>query len=239
MDNLVFDSSDNAKQLLVPMVSMALLSLRHIPELTAASTLATTCNYDIRGAMRGPGGEDHVACITLMRMCREARLKEMLINFIGPKFIQEMCGVYVYLKEHGVSNDTAGPHTTPMTRRIVLQTVSHIADVMGDNLALEAIFRTTIADLKCDGGTRMDANKVRCMAEAMFDLCYFSAGVGNLLVMSNSNDSSDDVSISNDALQGVINVLVMGYAVQGVVVNVSDNWETCVQVRCCCCCCCY
>jgi len=62
-------------------VFFSLLCLVHIPELATESRLGEV-PYDIRGAMRGPGGEDHVACLVLMRLTKESNeLGKLQFNF--------------------------------------------------------------------------------------------------------------------------------------------------------------
>jgi len=67
------------------MVHAALRSVLVLPELCAASSLGES-QYDIRGAMRAPGGEDHCSCIALMRLANESEtlLRTMSDSYCDP-----------------------------------------------------------------------------------------------------------------------------------------------------------
>mmetsp|Transcript_30193 Transcript_30193/g.46055 ORF Transcript_30193/g.46055 Transcript_30193/m.46055 type:complete len:1307 (-) Transcript_30193:228-4148(-) len=108
----------------------AFLSLIHIPELVAESTLDHS-PYDIRGAFRGPGGEDHVGILLFSRLANEgeALAKHVLSlgHANGNNLLQDLCKLHGDLKV--IENERgAGIHygkgVTPRTRRILLETIS-------------------------------------------------------------------------------------------------------------------
>ena len=102
-----FSASDRAlskaaREMVAVAVHSAALSIMHIPELIGQSTLDHT-QYDIRGAMRGPGGEDHVGCLALMRLAFESDevARAMLAsndNNMGPSLSFELCKLHEKLK---------------------------------------------------------------------------------------------------------------------------------------------
>ena len=113
------------------------ISLSTIPELAANSTLDST-QYDIRGAMRGPGGEDHVGCIALFRLAHESTelCNLMTITYDGEeassKLLLDLCALHEQLKQDELARGPEvdyGRGVTPKTRRILLQTISRIGVV--------------------------------------------------------------------------------------------------------------
>lgn len=108
----------------------AFLSVIHIPELSAESTLEHS-PYDIRGAFRSPGGEDHVGILVFMRLANEG---EALAKYVlslghanGNNLLRDLCKLHEDLKVIE-NNRGAGIHygkgVTPRTRRILLETIS-------------------------------------------------------------------------------------------------------------------
>jgi len=111
-------------------------SILNVPELTAVSTLINT-RYDIRGAMRAPGGEDHCGCIALKRLvltgesltlkCVEcaARVRNTSIVLL----YQEMTKIYHSLlkaEAERVSTQVHGSGVTPTSRRVYLSAIADI-----------------------------------------------------------------------------------------------------------------
>lgn len=76
---------------------LAIHSIEQLPELTSPSVLDHS-QYDIRGSMRGPGGEDHVGCLALMRLVSEDdKLTQCMVIAITPH-IQRLCELHGKLK---------------------------------------------------------------------------------------------------------------------------------------------
>ena len=148
----------------------ASLSVKYFPELMALSTLDNTI-YDIRGAMRGPGGEDHVGCLALKRVVHEndklakfvlcsfgefsQRDKEASYSEINCAFslLSTLCQILEQLKQQELSrgrNVLHGQGVTPKSRRILLHTVSRLGvismnQIASDQSETHAKFNETIS----------------------------------------------------------------------------------------------
>ena len=110
-------------------IHAAALSIVHIPELAAASTLDHT-QYDIRGAMRSPGGEDHVGILTLSRLANESDELARTMVMAHPSLSLELCKLHEKLKSIEVDRGPGiihGSGVAPKSRRILCQTICRIA----------------------------------------------------------------------------------------------------------------
>jgi hypothetical protein len=113
----------------------AALSVVHIPELAVESTLDHS-QFDIRGAFRSPGGEDHVGILVFMRLASEG--DELAAHVIrlghahGGTLLMDLCRLHNDLKciekERGPMIHH-GKGVTPRTRRILLETISRFSTV--------------------------------------------------------------------------------------------------------------
>jgi len=135
-------------------------SLSNIPELTSASSLDVgDTRYDIIGAMRGPGGEDHVGCLALLRLATESDLLSYTVmdvmssssttngnnstlnngdNDNKPKsaFIIDLFHLHEKLRSDELERGPGvfhGEGVTPKTRRILLNIISHLSLLMVDD----------------------------------------------------------------------------------------------------------
>mmetsp|Transcript_9935 Transcript_9935/g.27502 ORF Transcript_9935/g.27502 Transcript_9935/m.27502 type:complete len:537 (-) Transcript_9935:3388-4998(-) len=76
--------------------------------------------------MRGPGGEDHVASILLMRLSSESdTLTQLMVSSVSDH-IKEMCELHQYLKSVESWTKDHNPRTTPKTRRILLGVICRL-----------------------------------------------------------------------------------------------------------------
>lgn len=214
----------------------AALSIVHIPELTSESTLNHSCPYDIRGAMRGPGGEDHVGCLTLSRLASES--DELARDMVksSPSLALELCKLHEMLKSienergPGVSHGTG---VTPKSRRILVQTICRLVllDPITDQEAwtvLRNLFSSlviSIAEL-ASSPTEIDANGMYRICEGVLDLAAFSPS----LISEIFNDVGDENStIRQQFLHGVIQTCRHGYSRHSVGVPAPD--DVTIQVR--------
>ena len=138
---------------------VSLVSLERIPELTHPSSLGFTI-YDIRGAMRGPGGEDHVGVLALHRLSLDGKLLAWHVldcatnsvdevggsiidsypssQFPNPcssssYFLTRLCHLHEILKAFEIErgyNVWHGSGVTPKSRRILLTTITHLASMV-------------------------------------------------------------------------------------------------------------
>jgi hypothetical protein len=219
----------------------AALSVVHIPELAAESTLDHT-QYDIRGAFRSPGGEDHVGILVFMRLSNEsddlARHMVRIGHESGGTLLMDLCQLHGDLK--GIENKRGpgihhGKGVTPRTRRILLETISRFTDIAkstpgllsdGGEQAeklLQNLFHSAIVSLVDDDSQQVDAAASMFKAcEVTFDLASFSQTlVSQLFVSSNEPLASKCVS-------KMVHAGVYGYT-QCVATGGPDN--SLVQVR--------
>lgn len=172
-------------------IEASVLSLIHLPELTGPSTLRST-RYDIRGAMRSPGGEDHVAVLTLMRLAKESKLLTTVFLQTKSTVVVDLCHLYQEMKrveiERGFDSTGQsilyGKGVLPKSRRILLGVICHLEFTTGVHSAseiLKEIFESSvmsIADLgeKATNGhfTGLSLSQI---CETVFDLAAFSKNV--------------------------------------------------------------
>ena len=103
---------------------LALLSLRFLPELATSEKLV----YEIRGTMRGPGGEDHVGSLSLMRLTTENEaLTSLLVQSVAPD-MKDICATHEYLKsvEQCWDESSQNPRTVPKSRRNLLGVICRL-----------------------------------------------------------------------------------------------------------------
>ncbi|KAL9179854.1 hypothetical protein ACHAXT_007824 [Thalassiosira profunda] len=158
----------------------SMLSTANLPELAAASTLSWT-RYDIKGAMRGPGGEDHVGCIALLRFASESDcLTSRIFQVYGPALLDDLLSLYNGLKaselERGVGCDH-GIGVTPISRRLVLRVVSRLA-LHGANekggIFLQQLVQAPLVEMRSQRELAFSAEKSFRLCEAAYDLSFFS-----------------------------------------------------------------
>jgi len=201
----------------------SLTCAEHIPELIAASTLESTL-YDIRGAMRGPGGEDHVGCIALMRLSSEsndlaiAALKyAALAKGVNPaSIITDLCLVHekLYNTELERGPDIChGKGMTPRSRRVLLIALSQIGALSINNSSectesitnqLCQLLQRTLLTMRT-ANERVDiseAEKIFQLCEASFDLSSFPSSMISSLFSS---------AVQNQEIKGLIDAGVLGY----------------------------
>lgn len=173
------DETNQIRKVLQSAIRLALVSIESFSELP--DTLEAN-DFDTRGAMRGPGGEDHVACVALMRLCSaSAKLGGMVTEQFAP-FLPRMCENYKRLKALEISR---GGHflnirgTTPKSRRILLSVVCQIeaASPVGASSVLQDIFHSAIESIASQSGTPINANVLLSLCEASYDLSAFPSNI--------------------------------------------------------------
>lgn len=196
---------------------MSALSIEHIPELFAESTLKHS-QYDIRGTMRGPGGEDHVGCLALMRMTKESEvLTNLIVTLHAEKFVPRLCHLHHHLKaiekERGVAA-SHGKGVTPSSRRILLGILSHMEVTSkgqaGASLVLEELFSNAVCSVaQCNSGMPFDERTVFQIAEHTFDLVAFSPSILVSLFANSESSSSNDMATA--CLECLTSTCITGY----------------------------
>ena len=169
----------------------AALSTIQIPELAAASTLNET-QYDIVGAMRSPGGEDHVGILAFMRLSGEGDELARAIMKIGHEngaLLMDLCSLHEQLKMIENERQPGAHHgkgVCPKTRRILLETISTLVDVSkrstgllpdnGDQAEslLMNLFHSAVAAISGSDLSKMDAILYFQVCEVTFDVAAFA-----------------------------------------------------------------
>ena len=176
----------------------AALSVVHIPELIGESELGCQI-YDIRGAMRGPGGEDHVGCLGIMRLTFESDdLAQMMVNVAGTESIQHLCQLHSKLKEIEMSREKGvvyGNGVAPKSRRILLGVICHL-EIVSEGRACCAAMLTGLFDSAVSAIAQADSESFHAddavfrMCENTLDLSAFSPVIIATLFRGESDDKT-------------------------------------------------
>ena len=200
-------------------VHAAALSIVHIPELTAESTLDHS-PFDIRGAFRGPGGEDHVGCLTLSRLAFESdELARTMVNS-SPSLALELCKLHNQLK--AIENErprgtSHGKGVAAKSRRILVSTICRTVQMDSSpsqreaSAVLQDLFDSLVfstAELSSSPQTAVDAERMYRICEQILDLSAFSPR----LISEIFNDNGDTHDLTRDRfLSGVVDTCRYGY----------------------------
>jgi hypothetical protein len=221
------DARDRVVNLIELSVRASAISVRRIPELAAESILDTSM-YDIRGTMRGPGGEDHVGCLAMMRLAFESDDIAYVIGHL-PSVMGELCELQQHLKTLEVARGKLVMHgsgVAPKSRRILLSVVCHV-ELKSDGRAgmaktLQDLFESACAFIASYSGSRgFDEDALFRIAENIFDLASFPSPV--LASMFSSNEP-----LCATCLDVIVSACSQGYENVSVVAP-PDVWS--VQVR--------
>ena len=223
------ESSDEKRhqisQLLRSTITLTLLSTEKFPELPV--TLNRDPNLEARGSMRGPGGEDHVACVALMRLCSDSeRLGRMIAEESRP-FLPRMCELYQRLKSQEIER---GGHllnlqgTTPKSRRILLGAICRIEAITqgGASTVLQQIFTSAVESIASQNGKSPDPVVLLTLCEATYDLSAFPSSI----VASLFNAEGNNQELCQKVL---VDACCQGYAHPSSLATSDDNI---VQVSC-------
>ena len=214
------------------LIQACLVGLSRIPELAARSTLDST-QYDIRGAMRGPGGEDHVGCIAIFRLAHESDNLARLMTVThatgdepSSKLVFDCCALHEQLKQDELARGPGTHHgrgVTPKTRRILLQAVCKLgfvsiedANARSDDIAgaisskLKELFH---APLHVIVQTRANPPAERAevlyrVCEAVFDLSSFPTNMISSLFSADEHKSTPELRM---AVEYIVELVVSGY----------------------------
>lgn len=211
-------------------IEVAILSIEYLPELAAESTLGRT-QYDVRGTMRGPGGEDHVGCLALMRLVQGIKNARSTVIEVYGSYSTRLCHLYDQLKVMESERATGAFHgkgVAPESRRILLGVLCRIEMASqgkaGSMYALESLFTTaitTIASHKNESPS--SAAYLYGMVESTFDLAAFSASASVSLFDFNKGSNS----VKAQFMEALLNACTMGYRE---VTSSSNPCDVTVQV---------
>ena len=185
-------------------IQQSILSSARIPELIAESTLDST-RYDIKGAMRGPGGEDHVGCIALIRVSSESdELRNSIFKVCGKSILQDLTNLHHALKrievDRGVGIDY-GCGVSPLSRRLLIRVISRLGMQQGDDSVLYSLLEEPLREIVSQKSTTTTIEKLFRLCEAALDLSFFSPEILSHLFKSRGSD-----------LDPLFEALIMGYS---------------------------
>jgi hypothetical protein len=185
------ESRNRVVDLIDSSVRASAISVRRLPELAAESMLDSSM-YDIRGTMRGPGGEDHVGCLAIMRLAYESDDIACVIGHL-PAVMTDLCELYRSLKTLEVARGKFimhGSGVTPKSRRILLGAICHI-ELKSDCEAgmaktLQELFEASCAFIASYNGSQdFDEEVLLRIAENIFDLASFPIPILASMLSSN------------------------------------------------------
>lgn len=175
----------------------SVLSLVHLPELSAPSTLRSS-RFDVRGAMRSPGGEDHVGILALMRLATESSTLTSTLLGANPSIITDLCRLYQQLKQMEKERGKGvlhGKGVLPKSRRILLGVICHLElsseGQMGASAVLEDLFKSSVLDIANVGNVQqaqLTPATLFDICENVFDLAAFSKSMIHSLYDFNVDD---------------------------------------------------
>ena len=189
------DLTDGVQQVLDRMILGSILSLEQIPELAGPSILEHSM-YDIRGTMRGPGGEDHVGCLAFTRCANEDHTLACRMIVASSPYIARLCDLHQTLKQIEVDRGPMifhGRGATPQTRRILLGSLCHLEVISQGQLGASSMLNQLFV-LAIDGiaqfHTAINHNHVSQMDlfqinEATLDIVAFTPAIIATLFDSN------------------------------------------------------
>jgi hypothetical protein len=197
--------------LLQVVLEASILSVEHLPELAAESSLDHSA-HDIRGTMRGPGGEDHVGCLAIMRITNESSALTLAVVDEVVPLIPRICKLHQYLKMAeqergwGVCH---GKGVTPQSRRILLSVLCHLELASrgraGAASVLEELFQNALETIAvCGGRNSFDETTFFQMTESTFDLASFSPTIVSTLFI-------EPTASKTACLEALTSSCVLGY----------------------------
>eukprot|EP00548_Thalassiothrix_antarctica_P013208 CAMPEP_0194171408 /NCGR_PEP_ID=MMETSP0154-20130528/5987_1 /TAXON_ID=1049557 /ORGANISM="Thalassiothrix antarctica, Strain L6-D1" /LENGTH=1365 /DNA_ID=CAMNT_0038883703 /DNA_START=23 /DNA_END=4120 /DNA_ORIENTATION=+ len=181
----------------------SVLSLVHLPELSSPSTLRSS-RFDVRGAMRSPGGEDHVGILALMRLTTESlTLTSTLLRAI-PLMVTDLCCLYQQLKQMEKERGKGvlhGKGVLPKSRRILLGVICHLElsseGQAGASAVLEDLFKSSVLDIANVGNVQQAQLTPATFFDIcgnVFDLAAFSKNMIHSLYDFNADDSESPLN---------------------------------------------
>lgn len=166
-------------------IDAAATSLARLPELTGPSTLRQT-RFDIRGAMRSPGGEDHVGVLGLMRLANESGPLSLVFLKCKESILVDLCELHEVLKKMENQRGKGvfyGIGVLPKSRRILLGVICDL-EVLSDDKdhtsrILTSIFENAVASIASTNHQldNLSAEILSKICECAFDIAAFSPHV--------------------------------------------------------------
>lgn len=196
------------------LVECAVVSIERIPELVGDSILGRYV-YDIRGAMRGPAGEDHVGCLTLMRLLGEGPDLSNSVASLAPSLVPRLCALQQHLKvlesQRGIGV-SHGSGVAPHSRRILIGVLFRLEEASngaaGVGAQFEQFFQSSVHSIAAMNGQHpLSARSLFEMVETTFDLSWFPP-----TILSSLFNAPDSDSVYTKCLETITSTCIAGYA---------------------------
>jgi hypothetical protein len=183
----------------------SMISLERLPELTAPSILPHS-SYDIRGTMRGPGGEDHVGCLAIMRLVSESTSLTERVTKVIDAYADRMETLYFHFKELDLKRG-AGIHrgigVAPQTRRILLGTICRLISKLQG--VINKISQSTMHEISLYCSAPLGAVGLYRLTELTLDLAAFPAKYVTAFLSGASGD------FAQKCFEGLTHICLAGY----------------------------
>ncbi len=176
-------------------IDVAASSLMKLPELTGPSTLRQT-RFDIRGAMRSPGGEDHVGVLALMRLANDSAPLSMAFLKSKESMLADLCQLYESLKKIEDQRGVGvfyGVGVLPKSRRILLGVICNLEALSAEkgqaSRLLGTMFENSVTFIASANNQidNLGAEVLWKICESIFDIAAFSPNtIRSLYDVSNS-----------------------------------------------------
>ena len=194
-------------------LNTAATSIARIPELACASSLGDSL-YDIRGAMRSPGGEDHVGCLAIMRLSIESDVLAFRVVAAAGPDIQQLCQLHAQLKSIEVAREKGAVHGTgvvPKSRRILLNVICHLEILTkggaGCAAMLTELFGSAVASIagyaNANPSALDDENVLFQICESTWDLAAFSPSIVESLFNYEDSQASSKMACLQVLTRGI------------------------------------
>lgn len=181
-------------------VEAAMLSLVYVPELIGPSSLRSS-RFDIRGAMRTPGGEDHSGVLAVMRLATHSDELSMACIHSRKDLASELCNLYTQLKLVEQERGRLifhGKGVLPKSRRILLNSICHLEIATnghaGASYKLRELFENAVLTIASLGAKQnLTVDELFLATESTFDIAGFSP---DIILQLFESTSSSSVSIA-------------------------------------------
>ena len=155
---------------------------------------------------RGPGGEDHVGILALMRMSEENDDLTIALFEVQPTILNDFVELHSRLKAAEVSRGLRdwGTGVCPVSRRILLRIICRLSKFPGadqGHAVMQQLVNAPLREITLRKQSPYCAEKLYSFAESSYDLAYFSP---ELL--------SDALSTVPEALEAVTMTVIEGYS---------------------------
>lgn len=222
---------ENVAKFLNLALEASILSIENLPELAAESQLRKA-QYDIRGTMRSPGGEDHVGCLSIHRMANENDALTLALVGTAKQFMPRLCKLLQFLKSVEIERGFGVHHgkgVCPQSRRILLAVICRLEMASqgcgGASQILSEVFDHVIVTITTVGSHGVNESTLAQMVEATFDLAAFPPPIVCTLFV-NENVSGEKKTV---CLETLTSACLLGYKRQPEAT--TEFTEAIVQVR--------